>query len=188
MPLYSRAFYERYQDGSKRSAKEVVPLILELVKPRSVIDVGCGIGTWLSVFSDSGVHDIHGVDGKWVDRNTLLIPKESFAYCNLTQPLKINRKFDLVLSLEVAEHLPIQYAEVFVDSLTHLGPVVVFSAAIPHQSGDHHVNEQFPDYWADLFKKKKYVVVDPIRKRIWRNENVESFYSQNILFFVEEKF
>lgn len=186
MPSYDRAFYTRYQGVSKRSAREVIPLILELVQPNSVIDVGCGVGAWLSVFAELGVHEIRGVDGKWVDKSMLLIPKNCFVSRDLTQPLQMNRTFDLVVSLEVAEHLPIQYAEIFVDSLTRLGPVVVFSAAIPRQGGTHHVNEQFPNYWAKLFKKRKYVTVDPIRKKIWQNENVESFYSQNILFFVEE--
>jgi SAM-dependent methyltransferase len=186
MSTYNRAFYKRYQSGSNRSAQEVVPLILELVKPHSVIDVGCGIGTWLSVFAELGIQDICGVDGKWVDKSLLLIPQNYFLTRDLTQPLRVDRTFDLAMSLEVAEHLPIQYAEGFVESLTRLAPIVVFSAAIPRQGGDHHVNEQFPEYWAGLFKKKKYVVIDPLRKKIWQNPNVESFYSQNILFFVKE--
>ena len=47
---YAEQFYAEQREGSLCSAREVVPLILELVNPRSVVDVGCGVGTWLSVF------------------------------------------------------------------------------------------------------------------------------------------
>ena len=62
----------------------------------------------------------------------------------------MNRKFDLVLSLEVAEHLPSECAEAFVESLVNLGPVILFSAAIPYQGGENHVNEQWPEYWVGV--------------------------------------
>jgi hypothetical protein len=185
-PLYDADFYAENQTGSKRSAKEVIPVVLELVQPKSVIDVGCGVGTCLSVLSELGVPDIFGVDGNWVDKRLLHIPQALFASHDLTRPLNIGKKFDLVVSLEVAEHLPAESAEGFVDSLTSLGPVVMFSAAIPLQGGTNHVNEQWPDYWAKIFGKKGYVVVDPVRRRVWQNDKVDCWYAQNILFFVDK--
>jgi hypothetical protein len=71
-----------------------------------------------------------------------------------------------------------------VDCLTRLGQVVLFSAAIPHQGGTHHVNEQWPDYWAALFERHAYTVVDAIRPRIWNDPDVEWWYAQNTLLFV----
>ena len=164
----------------------MVPIVLEFVQPKSVIDVGCGVGTWLSVFSELGVPDIFGVDGNWVDKRLLLIPQNFFASHDLTRPLVIGRQFDLVVSLEVAEHLPSESAEIFVDSLTSLGPVVLFSAAIPFQGGTSHINEQWPDYWAKLFNKRGYVAVDSVRRKVWQNDNVDCWYAQNILFFVNK--
>lgn len=181
---YAKDFYESYRRGSLGSAKEIVPLVLELVDVRSVIDIGCGDGAWLSVFRDHGVEDVWGVDGEWVDPRRMLIPEERFPRHDLSRSFRMNRQFDLVLSLEVAEHLPSGCADTLVDSITRLGAVVVFSAAIPFQGGTHHVNEQWPDYWVQHFEKRGYAVVDCIRKRIWKNENVNWWYAQNTLMFL----
>ncbi|MBA3441204.1 MAG: hypothetical protein H0T92_15175 [Pyrinomonadaceae bacterium] len=116
----------------------------------------------------------------------LQIPVEDFLKFDLQKPLRLDRQFDLVVSLEVAEHLPSQCAETFTDSLVSLGEIVLFSAAIPFQGGTHHVNEQWPDYWVKIFQERGYVAIDCIRKRVWQNPNVEWWYAQNILLFVKE--
>jgi SAM-dependent methyltransferase len=167
-----------------RSAEEIVPLVLKLIPARTVVDVGCGEGAWLSVFRKNGVLDVLGVDGDYVHRDTLQIPQEQFQAADLSKPLQVGRKFDLAVSLEVAEHLPPECAATFVESLTRLAPVILFSAAIPFQGGNHHVNEQWPDKWAGLFQEHGYRVVDCIRKRVWQNDAVEYWYAQNALLFV----
>jgi SAM-dependent methyltransferase len=183
--FYTREFYEQGQVSSLRAAREVIPIVLELFRPRSVIDVGCGVGPWLAVFKEYGIEDILGVDGDYVDRSMLQIPETQFISFDLEQPFETGRQFDLVVSLEVAEHLPRESAKTFVDSLTKLGPIILFSAAMPFQGGTHHVNEQWPEYWAEYFREKGYIVVDCIRSKIWRNENVSWWYSQNILVFAK---
>lgn len=183
MQPYTNEFYRTQRDGSRLSAQAIVPLVLALVKPQSVVDVGCGVGTWLSVFKRFGIEDVCGVDGEYVDRNMLEIPESQFLAFDLTRPIEIDRQFDLVVSVEVAEHLPEQCAKTFVQSLTKLGPIVLFSAAIPFQGGTCHVNEQWPDYWANYFKDNGYEAIDCIRKRVWQNDKIEWWYSQNILLF-----
>jgi len=106
---------------------------------------------------------------------------------DFTRPLPVHRQFDLVVSLEVAEHLPSAHAETFVQSLTRLGPVVLFSAAIPFQGGTGHLNEQWPDYWAAKFAKRGYVVVDAVRGRIWDIEDIPWWYAQNAFLFVRHE-
>ncbi|NJO18632.1 MAG: class I SAM-dependent methyltransferase [Thioploca sp.] len=173
--------------GSLRSAKEVVPVLMKLVSsPRHVIDVGCGVGTWLSVFLEYGVNEVIGIDGDYINQQMLRIPEKCFMPHDLTKPLSLEKKFDLVLSLEVAEHSPDKYADLFVNNLTGLGSVIVFSAAIPFQGGENHVNEQWPNYWIELFQKRDYVAIDCLRDKIWNNENVEPWYAQNIILFAQE--
>lgn len=186
MKLYTDDFFKDIRVNSQRSAKEIVPLVLELIQPKSVIDVGCGEGIWLSVFKECGVENILGVDGDSVDRKMLQIPEECFLSFDMRNPLRIDRQFDLVVSSELGEHLPGECAETFVDSLTRLGPVILFSAAIPFQGGTFHINEQWPDYWVKCFQEKGYVVIDCIRKKVWQNDNVEWWYAQNILMFVRQ--
>lgn len=181
---YSEEFYKACI-YSLKSAEIVVPVVLELTKPKSVIDIGCNRGEWLSVFNKHGVSDIFGVDGIWTDKSKLLIPNECFLMADLEKPLKIKRKFELVVSLEVAEHISKNSAETFIESLTNLGDVILFSAAIPFQEGDNHINEQWPKYWASIFAKRGYIPIDCIRKRIWNNDGVSFWYSQNTLLFVK---
>ncbi|PSB19609.1 hypothetical protein C7B61_15405 [filamentous cyanobacterium CCP1] len=188
MQPYTEKFYDAMREGTIRSAKEIIPIVLEFVQPKSVIDVGCGAGIWLSALRECGIEDILGVDGEYVCQDQLEIPKELFLAFDLTKPLVLDRKFDLAISLEVAEHLPPECATSFVDSLTQLAPVILFSAAIPFQGGTGHVNEQWIDYWIECFRDKNYVPVDCMRSQIWRNSCVEYWYAQNMLILIREEY
>jgi SAM-dependent methyltransferase len=182
--LYTTTFYECVAEGVERSAEVVVPIVVELIRPQSVIDVGCGAGHWLSVFMQNGIGDIVGVDGGWIQAQVLKIPADRFMTWDLAQPLRLSRQFDLVVCLEVGEHLPADAADGLVESLTSLGPVVLFSAAIPQQGGVGHINEQWPEYWCARFAKQGFEVLDCVRRRVWDDERVEAYYAQNILLYV----
>ncbi|MEM4268052.1 MAG: methyltransferase domain-containing protein [Candidatus Woesearchaeota archaeon] len=173
---------------SLKSAKVIVPILLEIYKPRSVVDVGCGTGEFLSVFRERGIKNVLGIDGPWINEEKLRIPKDCFMPRDLEKPIKISERFDLAVSLEVAEHLSQDSACEFVKTLTDLAPVILFSAAVPFQGGLHHVNEQWPEYWVKLFAQRGYVPIDSIRKKIWNNEEVCFWYSQNILLFVKKEY
>jgi SAM-dependent methyltransferase len=186
--LYTEDFFKDLQESSRQSAEEIVPLILEMIPSSRVVDVGCGDGTWLKVYHQYGVKEILGIDGSYVDENVLVIPRENFIPFDLTKPLKLDNKFDLVMSLEVAEHLPAECAESFIDSLTSLAPVVLFSAAVPEQGGENHINEQWQEYWAEKFHRRGYVAIDCLRDKIWSNKKVAYWYSQNLLLFVQQEY
>ncbi|EEO23533.2 MULTISPECIES: hypothetical protein [Helicobacter] len=96
------------------------------------------------------------------------------------------KPFSIAQSLEVAEHLYAEYAENFVRTLTSLSDIILFSAAIPHQGGTHHVNEQPPAYWADIFKKYDYVCFDIVRPKVWENTKIAHWYRQNIMLYVHK--
>jgi SAM-dependent methyltransferase len=188
MQNYPKHFYESVLSGSLSSAREIVPLILELIQPERIVDVGCGNGDWLCVFREFGVEHILGIDGDWVEVSELKIPVDRFRTVDLESPFSVGERFDLVISLEVAEHITSESADAFVESLTCLGPVVLFSAAIPHQGGTNHLNEQWPDYWARCFQTRGYVGIDCIRKRVWNNQKVEWWYAQNTMLYVSEDY
>ncbi len=185
MTDYTSEFYRKQAGGSLQSARAIAPVLMELVKPRSVVDVGCGVGPWLLAFSELGIEDFWGIDGDYVDRQALLIPPDRFAATDLSRPFTAPRTYDLALSLEVAEHLPETSAAVFVESLTRLAPAVYFSAAIPGQGGTSHQNEQWPDYWSELFARRGYAAADCIRRRFWHDPGVEFWYSQNGILYVD---
>lgn len=183
---YDPQFFEAIQEDARRSARRVVPLVLELTGARSIVDVGCGDGTWLSVFAQHGIEDVLGIDGAYVDRDRLAIPADRFLEKDLEQPFTLGRTFDLALSLEVGEHLPDSAAEGFVGSIVATAPVVVFSAAMPFQTGNNHVNEQWPEYWAERFARRGYAAIDAIRGRLWDDEDVAWWYAQNTIVYARE--
>lgn len=182
---YTAHFFQRHLRESLSSAENVIPLVMGYVQPESVIDIGCGIGTWLSVWNKKGVADVRGVDGNYVNTDDLLIQRENFSFHDLERGYESDRRYDLVSCLEVAEHISADSAANLVHSLCNLGDVVLFSAAIPGQGGTDHINEQYPDYWSKLFAAKGYVPVDCLRKAIWSNNKISFWYRQNIMFYVK---
>ena len=181
--LYGRDFYRTFAGGSGASAEVVVPLVLDLVRPVSVVDVGCGVGLWLAECKRRGVQDVLGVDFGEVPRQDIRLDDGEFTSHDLSEPLALGRRFDLAMCLEVAEHLPDAHSDRLVDDLTALAPVVLFSAAIPGQGGVGHVNEQWPEYWAERFAARSFAAVDAIRPRIWAEPRVDFWYAQNVLVF-----
>lgn len=184
---YEKKFYQD-RKSSLLAAREIMPLVLEIIQPRHVVDIGCGMGNWLSVCRDYGVEDILGVDGPWVDKRLLLIPEATFSEADISKPIELGRVFDLAICVEVAEHVSGEYEKVFMDSLTKAAPVILFSADIPHGGGVGHLNEQWQNYWANLFQERHFMVIDSIRPAIWNNEKVQWWYRQNIFLFVKKDY
>jgi len=181
---YDDEFYAMVAATARSSARAVLPRVFDLCKPKSVIDLGCGLGTWLAVARELGVAEILGVDGAHVAPEALEIPRDRFLVHDLSLPLELERRFDLAISLEVAEHLPRECADAFVRTLVGLAPVVLFSAAIPGQGGTLHLNEQWPSYWADKFATHGHRCIDVLRDEFWGNDEVAWWYQQNMLLFV----
>jgi SAM-dependent methyltransferase len=184
MAEYHDGFYTSLEEGEQESAEVIVPLILDLAGPASVVDIGCGSGAWLTSFQRHGVSDYLGVDFHALPQDLLRVPLDRYLRADLSKPFRLPRTFDLVVSLEVAEHLPPESADIFVDTLASLGPVVLFSAALPLQQGFGHINERWPSYWASKFRQRGFEVADPIRPRAWNDPRVDFWYAQNCLVFV----
>lgn len=180
---YDSKFFNSIGGGARQSAEVVLPLVFTLTGvPQSVLDVGCGTGGWLCIARRLGVEEIYGVDG-YAQMEQLEIDSSSFRTVDLSRPVRLDRKFDLVMSLEVAEHLAGDSAETFIETLTRHADVVLFSAAIPGQRGEGHLNEQPASYWIGLFKRNSFELFDVVRPKIWQDDRVEFYYRQNCLLF-----
>lgn len=171
-----------------RSPKAFVPVLVELFQPKSVVDFGCGIGNFLEVFTQHGVTDVLGIEGDWVNLKMLSnhLSPEHLKTADLTQELKLDRKFDIAISFEVAEHLPPEAAKQFIETLTSSSDIVVFSAAVPYQAGQNHLNEQWPEYWANIFSQYHFHQFDLIRPRIWNTDQIQVWYRQNTFVYIRE--
>ena len=182
---YTEKFYTAIAGGSARSAEVVLPLVFAIRQPRTIIDVGCGVGAWLRVGTALGAEEVLGLDGDHVPHDLLEIDHDSFHAADLSKPLsKLERKFDLAMSLEVAEHLPPGRADSFVADLCALSDVVLFSAAIPNQGGQDHVNEQWQSEWAGRFAANGFSAFDLVRPAVWGHADVEYWYQQNTIVYV----
>jgi SAM-dependent methyltransferase len=181
---YDDDFYATLDAQVRGSAAVIVPIVVASLQPASVLDVGCGRGTWLHEFAEHGVGDIVGVDGPHIAAADLEIPVDTFIGRDLTQPFDLGRRFDLAVSLEVAEHLPATIAADFVATLVAHAPAVLFSAAIPFQGGAGHVNERWPSYWAGHFANHGFVALDVVRPAVWHDERVAFWYAQNTVLYV----
>jgi hypothetical protein len=184
---YDQAFFDYATRGSELSAQIISAKLFQLLPIRSVVDFGCAEGVWLSAWKSSGAEEIQGVDGAWVDPERLKIPKANFFSTDLTRPVDLDgRQFDLVQSLEVAEHLPASAAPGFVESLVRHGKIILFSAAPPGQGGENHVNEREFSYWQGLFWAHQYRLFDAIRP--WANSmtDIQFWYRYNTFLYVHE--
>lgn len=178
--MYDEEFYATIRAGVQSSAAVVVPIVMDLLKPQHVVDVGCGEGWWGHAFMVAGCTVI-GIDGPGAAVSTVL--PERFVLHDLTESLITLgiTGADLVVCLEVAEHLPPDRADSFIADLCALAPTVLFSAAIPGQGGTGHLNERWPGFWVDLFESHGYAVSGALRWMIWDDDRVDNWYRQNLL-------
>ena len=181
---YDKRYYKFIATPSLDSARVMLPFVVSALEPRSVCDFGCGAGAWLRVWKELGVTDIVGVDGDYVDRNSLLIAREEFIAADLTKEIRLGRQVDLACSLEVAEHLPPKFAEVLVHTLTRHASRVLFSAAVPGQGGYQHINERPLEYWRELFAQRRYAAFDFLRPKLLGLTGIERWYALNTMLYV----
>lgn len=180
--MYTERYYNRISESAIVSAKHVYSWLSTLgIHPKSVIDIGCGVGEW---GKDVPFHYI-GVDHK-VPRKALIIPEDRYYDFDLTsvKPFPLRVKYDLVLCLEVLEHIPEQYADQVIELLCGLGNMVLFSAAIPYQGGVGHINEQWQSYWAEKFKIHGFwPAKQNLRELIADSQGIDVWYRQNIVLY-----
>ncbi len=186
---YDESFFQlqSVNEKKKNAALVISKLVIEMCDNiNSVVDIGCGIGVWPTAFSNHGVTTAHGVDGNYISKDYLLLKGANFYERDLRERISLDRTYDLACSLEVAEHLPPSRALTFVQDLTQLAPVVLFSAAIPGQGGENHVNEMWQHHWARLFNTFNFKAVDFIRPIVWSMTELQVCYRQNTILYVHE--
>lgn len=182
MAEYGDAFFAA-MGKQNYSASRIIQALYDYVRPQSVLDVGCGTGSWLLAFSQAGATDIRGLDGDYVNRDLLAIDPQFFTAVELTEGFDLQRRYDLTVCMEVAEHLPFACAERLVGDLCRHANVALFSAALPLQGGTHHVNERWLEYWAILFASQGFAAYDIIRPRVAAEKDVQFYFRQNTIVF-----
>lgn len=188
--IYSKEYFEELIHYEQKTASVFARIILEHVKPKSLIDIGSGVGIYLKAFYDLGINDCIGYDGSAHAVSDALLPGRIMLH-DLRRPLRLKRRYDLCLCIEVAEHLDGRYAPLLINTLVSLSNRICFTAAIPGQGGLHHVNEKPHEYWIDLFGRKGFTLRKGLTNQI-RREMTEAevvwWIPQNLMIFEKERY
>jgi len=186
--IYDSDYYESTVEGpAVRSVGRIANSILNDFKATCIIDVGCGTGALLEALRDRGC-EVFGLEYSEAALKYCRSRRLSVAKFDLEREVfNDNRTFDVAVSMEVAEHLPERVADRYVDLLTRLSQVIVFTAAPPGQGGTDHVNEQPPSYWISKFQQRGFKHVEELSQR-WRENweaagDVTRMYYQNLMIF-----
>ena len=183
VPASHLSEHRRLAAANHYASRVVANLLDQWFAPRSVLDLGCGNGVWMNGLR-VGQREVLGVEFEQFTRDELEVEPELILRANLGKRVDLHRRFDMVMCLEVAEHIDAAFAETVVENCVRHAPIVLFSAAIPGQQGLEHINEQLPEYWAKLFAGNGYVPLDLIRPLIWDDPQIPVWYRQNLLLFV----
>ncbi len=183
--VYNEDFYKGMSFESLQSARIYLAYLWKYIQADSVLDVGCGRGAWLKACHELGSKDLYGYDGDWNSQSMMIDKSIKFSSINLNKPFSPEKKVDLLMTLEVAEHLEPSSSEQFIKCLTGAADAIVFSAAFTGQGGTNHINEQYHSYWADLFLKNGYVPFDIFRPEFWNDERVGFWYRQNAFLYLK---
>jgi SAM-dependent methyltransferase len=179
---YTKAFYSAFNQRSYVAAGILLREVASEHPFDSMVDFGCGSGTWLraahELVRERGRQpQLVGVDGEHVRKLADRSFPVEYRHADLEARIELGERFDLAISLEVAEHLSPERGPSFVEDICRTADVVLFGASIPGQGGleggVHHVNERWQEYWADLFREQGYACIDLFREKYWMDPRFE---------------
>ena len=188
------AYHERFFGWANNAiqqqqlAQYIVPKIVERFRPKYVLDIGCGSGQWLDEYRKYKVRTrgIESASAAWVSMSEKT--QKNVVKWDLRDKLKKTYKPDLVQSLEVAEHIEEDYADVFIYNLVkHNADIIFLTAATPEQHGMQHVNCQEKEYWMAKMKNNGYLFDQDILNEVlaWgTGEDSPIWWSTNLMVFI----
>jgi len=183
--IYGKDFFDSQFQGSLASARVYLGRLRSVWSPSSVVDFGCGRGAWLAAWRELGVKHLVGIDGEWVSGDTKRSDAMQFLPYDLNNEVKLAERFDLAMSVEVAEHVEPRSSDTFFRSLSNLSDAILFGAAFTGQPGANHINTRPHSFWASKFLASGYQIFDLFRPQFWSDERVEPWYRQNTFMYVK---
>ena len=161
--------------------KKVLDIVIKELKPKSVLDVGCGIGNSLQYYLSNDI-DAWGVENSRIAISESPVKERIIKY-NLKKRLNLKKKFDLVWCFEVVEHIHPDFEHIFLSTLTNHSNKILISAAKPGQGGHGHFNEKPAEYWIEKFRQRGFQYDNSFTLKV--RATLET-HSENLLFFINE--
>jgi 2-polyprenyl-3-methyl-5-hydroxy-6-metoxy-1,4-benzoquinol methylase len=183
---YTPAYYQKRQTSTQRSAERIAADIFERFRPASFVDVGCGTGEYLDGLRKFGVH-VHGIELADVAWQICKEKSLDVLKTDLTKTPRLPWRVDVVMSCEVAEHLPEEAAGTLVSAIASGAEKhVVFTAAAPGQEGLNHINLQPKSYWIEKFVASGFAYDEKATEE-WQERNRQRdlpyWWGHNLMIF-----
>jgi len=155
--LYDDDFFAWHKKNAEGYSLITGAKLFKHYKPESVVDFGCGIGSYLQAAMGAGVKKIKGYEiggehsRKYVNKD---IQKFIEFNTDITRMINSGEKYDISICIEVAEHIePSGSAQLVNNIAAHTNKFCVWTAAPKGQDGCGHINGNTKNYWLDLFKE-----------------------------------
>jgi hypothetical protein len=138
----------------------VAEFIVKEIKPTSLLEFGCGVGWYCDYISGQGTNPVHGIEPEPMDPECFKnegCKQFCFDATSQEEPDGMLEHYDMVLSLEVMEHIPREHHTKMFDYLASKKPrVVLFSGARPGQGGHGHIAERPEKEWISEWESRGY--------------------------------
>lgn len=178
-------------EGPYYSARMILPEVFKLIGGAgSYLDVGCGPGDWMQVAYKWGCSPILGYDVRTTD-GVRVPPRAIYEIKDVLERKTLPpQQFDLVVCVEVAEHIPPEKSQRLVAYLVRAAKsYILFSSAPPGQGPvgpgpNLHCNEQPPEFWEELFARRGFVPDRRISQIVQGFDRIDPWYRTNITAFV----
>ena len=162
-------FYKQLVREEGPAAEHLFQVLSRKFNPQRILDVGCATGLYLRPFYKAG-YDVLGWE---INAGALALselPKGVIQLQDITKYAGTGMRFDLVLCLETFEHIEESKAKAGITNLCKQSNRILFSAAIPGQSGEGHINCQKKEYWEVMFREQGFerrkMIEDELKKEI----------------------
>lgn len=182
--IYDRSFFQDANEEKARSAAAVADILCQFYHFETVFDVGCGCGLYLAELARLGKEAV-GCDLS-CDGVRLVPPSVTAFQADVTRPIVMNRRFDISMCFEVAEHTRRRFSQTLVQNCVSLADRVLFTSAPPGQGGVGHINERPYRFWIDLFVEQSFGYESALSERVrqaMKEADVVSWISNNFMSF-----
>lgn len=190
--IYKQKYYKRHLDQYRNWQIDIAEMFVKYYHIKSVADFGCGVGSFLEGCLKGGAHKIRGYELNR-DNAEPYIPayiKQYIEKADITSEINVNG-FDCSWSVEVAEHIPEELSNKFIDNLCRASNrMIFFTAARPGQPGTGHINCQPKQYWIGKISKYGFEYDQTASQwwsDIWKNKtDAESWVIKNFMLFKKD--
>jgi len=186
---YKGKYFKKKYVKLRKWEERIGVCIVNMFAPKSILDLGCGIGSFLSGSFSAGCEDITGIELNY-NYAKKYIARSIFSHIrcgDVTEDLNLKRNFDCVISIEVAEHINPELTGLFVENLVNYSnKYIIFSAAAPGQPGRGHVNLREKSLWVKDIESQGAMIRKDLTKKCrkkWRLLGAPDYLLENLIIF-----